>query len=190
MSSHSLIAACGLIAGIFAGCLSDGPDGEPSLGGYFKDDLAGLEPMAKLDSSSKALELMKAACGESYVYSVPAYSLMSGYASRTTITVKRGVVVERRYSSTRRDSTGRTVTGPTYTEVATMGANQSGAPAVILDSLYAKCRTHIAMADSTGKLWLALDRNYILIACGFETHFLQDGSGPEIQIDGIRWEGK
>jgi hypothetical protein len=190
MTRPLCFAACALFVGILAGCLSDGPDGGPGLEGYFKDDLAGLDPMAKLDSSGKALELMKASSGESYTYSVPLYSPLSGYASRTDITVKRGMVVKRRYSSTFRDSAGRTVTGPAYTEIARVGANEAGAPAVTLDSLYAECRTCLAQADSTGTLWFALDRNYILSACGFAPHGLQDVTGPEIGIDWIKWEGK
>ena len=190
MTRPRFSAAFILFAGVMAGCLSDAPEEGPGLRGYFKDDLAGLEHQAMLDSSFKALELMKAASGNSYAYSRPFGGFFDGTSSLTINTVARGEVVKREYSSSHRDSTGRTRKGRSYTETSQVGAIEEGAPAVTLDSLYAECRAYIAEADSLDKVWLFLDRNYIIKECGSTPHGLQDAGGAQVRINGLRWEGK
>jgi hypothetical protein len=173
---------------VLAACII-GTDEPPTLAGHFGDRLEGLSREHRLDSSLKALELMKAKTGGDYRYR-RGFASWTGSSGETWIRVDDGVVIRREYSSRHLDSAGRTVAGPAYVEEGPdVGSHGEGHPAVTLDSLYRLCRESLRADTATHWVGLHLDHNYILSGCGNVPKGVVDNfGGLQVGLDEVRWD--
>lgn len=152
--------------------------------------LDAMPPLARLDSSRKALAWMKAASGNSYTYWMNRSSPLSGGQSRTRLVVRSGTVVERRYAWTPFDRDGRpTRQEESYVETgADVGESEHGMPAWPLDSLYAECGRSLAAAAPRDRIVFELDEDSILRECGTFIEGIQDQFHPQVHITGLEWD--
>lgn len=179
------LAACG--AWTLGACILGGADAPPTIAGHFGDRLEGLPREQQLDSSLKALEMMKAKTGGRYRYRAGSFS-WTGFGTTTWIWVEGGVAVRRTYSSTYRDSLGKERPGNAWTETGDeVGSRQEGHPPVLLDSLYRLCRESLQVDTTAHRMYFSLDHNYILGSCGNIHKLLADAFMPQVSVD-VRWD--
>ena len=174
-------------AWMLGACLLGGADNLPTIAGHFGDRLEGLPPERQLDSSLKALEMMKENTGGAYRYR-SSFSSWTGYGAETWIWVAGGAVTRREFSSRYRDSLGMERSGPAWTESGTeVGSHAEGHPPVLVDSLYRLCREILAADTTHRRMYFSLDRDYILSSCGSVHALCQDDCYEGISIE-VRWD--
>jgi hypothetical protein len=181
------------LAGAALACLLTacmlGDEARPAFPGRFPG-LDTLPLLARLDSSRKALEWMKSASGDSYAYWVKMSNPLAGSNNSTRVTVRSGIAVERRITSTKYDQeAGGETPAHSYVESgAEVGRTDFGPPPLILDSLYAVCERALSAATERDRIFFSLDGNFIVSRCGTIAHGLQDAFHPQVYLSGLEWE--
>jgi hypothetical protein len=129
------------------------------------------ERLEQLADSRVSFDAAKAKHDNSYVYTRD-FQSFSGFGFQTTITVEKGIVIERTYTAQHisgGDSTQWTETG------ADVGSHDEGHPAVTVDALYEECATTVlSKNDELNWINFSTDDNNFLQACTFTPKNCQD----------------
>lgn len=166
-----------------SGCLFEEEPPGPTIQGHFGDRLEGLPPFALLDSSEKALAMMREASGDSYTYRL-GYGGFGGSGYRD-VTVRAGVPVR-----------GETVSRPWGGEESRLeeGAERlaermAEGEAITLPQLYAECRALLSGDTAYGGIRFGYDGNYIIENCEHRDSRLKDGF-PALSVQMRNWAWK
>ncbi|GEM_PF-5437215 len=196
MSAHFLAKPIlfGVLSGaLLSGCLSPNAStggGNPPplhLQNPFKTDLSGLSNADRLDSSRKALGLLREKSGNSYRYTTY-FRSWSPFWDSTWIEVKQGKVVRRDVVYQPNSDSDPLPPVIRFTETGTgLGAGVFGSLPITLDSLYRECGEYLKSDPAVSETVFEMDGDFILKTCGRLLRGCMDDCGPQIQLSEVRW---
>jgi len=139
------------------------------------------------DESLMAWEKLKKENGNSYIYKQE-FTSWTGYGNITKITVKQGVVVERKYQTTKYSDNGKRSIIKSYTEKGEdVGKHNEGRPAVTLDQVYIDSKKYIEVDKDTHMIIFSTFQNGILKDCGNIPHGCADDCYNGVSISDFTW---
>lgn len=128
-----------------------------------------FEYKSDFDRSYAAWQTFKKTSGNSYRYEV-VWASWAGIQRSTTITVKDGIVVERIYKQTYRESWDPNAplqeTGFTEEE-GEINSHEEGAPGITMDEVYQKAKNHWLKKRPDVKVIFETKNDGMISTCGF-----------------------
>jgi hypothetical protein len=110
----------------------------------------------------------------------------AGFATRTTITVEKGKIVERHFKyTTVPTSTTIPPTALEWTENENEINNHPESPALTLDEVYDKARNEWLLKRKSAKTYFEAKNNGLISSCGYVEDGCQDDCFIGIYIDSI-----
>lgn len=139
---------------------------------------------------NKSLETwkkLKKEKGNSYTYEVHFQSWV-GFGSTTTITVKEGKVVERKYESFENNDEKKSSNERFVEKNSQIGSHKTGAAALTMDDIYIKAKKDYLHIDTTQNyVFFSLDEQGILKMCGYVDKNCADDCYNGIRIQKFTW---
>jgi hypothetical protein len=143
------------------------------------------ELLSKLESSWQALNLLNKQSGSSYKYSIRTDS-WAGFGSKTTVTVEKGKVTSRIYSSWNKE--GEEDIRWQELTPAEIGKHKQGFTPVTLTYIYEECITRIRCHNPhAGQINLRLDENNLLKICTYTPIGCADDCAEGVNINSIEF---
>ncbi|MBN2662807.1 MAG: hypothetical protein JXR68_04085 [Bacteroidales bacterium] len=147
------------------------------------------DSLLSYEESLKKWEALKRVNGNSYVYQI-SFASWTGYGNLTEITVKDGIVTNRKYESFKYDhKKNKRIINNTYTEnINNLGSNSEGAAALTIDQLYETCaKNYLTVDPSENEIYFETTDYGLMTTCGYYPFGCADDCYRGISISAFEW---
>ncbi|MBB4118690.1 hypothetical protein GGR32_000970 [Mesonia hippocampi] len=138
------------------------------------------------DTSKKTWESFKKSTGNSYQYTV-SNSSWTGITQQTTITVKKGKVIQREFKQSHPQSSLKEIDNIAWIEKGKeINTHKNGTEAITLDEVYKKVKNNWLIKRENAKVYFETKNNGIISTCGYVEPNCADDCFKGIRITNIK----